>query len=52
MKRELSNFSDEVLNEFNCQSQDWPADLLLQIAVYRSSVPLASFLSQRTGSDV
>ena len=44
IERELRNLTDEALEEFNRQSQGWPADLLLQIAVFRSSGPLASFL--------
>lgn len=44
-KDELSEFDDETLHEFNKQASSWPADLLVHIAVYRTSEYLAAFLS-------
>lgn len=44
MKREIERFDDETLSFFNVQAARWPADLLVQIAVYRSSEHLAGFL--------
>lgn len=48
VRREASHFSAESLATFNTQAASWPADLLLQIAVYRTSELIAAFLrSQR-----
>lgn len=44
-KDELSNFEDSVLSDFNEQARRWPADLLIQIAVYRTSQPIAAFIA-------
>lgn len=44
-KDELSEFDDETLREFNKLASSWPADLLVHIAVYRTSEYLANFLS-------
>ena len=47
-KDELSEFDDETLREFNKQASNWPADILIHIAVYRTSEYLAAFLSPNT----
>ena len=44
MKREIQRFDDETLTFFNREAANWPADLLVHIAVYRSSEPIAQFL--------
>lgn len=44
-KDELSHFDDESLSVFNQHASAWPADLLVHIAVYRTSEYLAAFLS-------
>lgn len=44
-KDELNQFSDDDLLVFNQQASAWPADLLVQIAIYRASEYLAAFLS-------
>jgi hypothetical protein len=44
-KDELSEFDDETLGVFNDHARHWPADLLVHIAVYRTSEYLAAFLS-------
>ncbi len=44
-KDELNQFNDESLAVFNEQASNWPADLLVHIAVYRMSEYLAAFLS-------
>jgi len=44
-KDELSQFTDEHLAVFNQHASNWPADLLVHIAVYRMSEYLAAFLS-------
>jgi hypothetical protein len=44
-KDELSQFDDNTLSVFNDHARKWPADLLVHIAVYRTSEPLAAFIS-------
>lgn len=44
-KDELSQFDDECLSVFNQHASAWPADLLVHIAIYRTSEYLAAFLS-------
>lgn len=46
MRRELSYFDDSTLSTFNDQSTHWPADLLIHIAIYRSSESIAGFLKR------
>lgn len=43
---ELSNFDDSALSDFNELARQWPADLLIHIAVYRTSLLLASFIAE------
>jgi hypothetical protein len=51
-KDELSKFSDDDLKCFNTQARHWPADLLVHIAIYRSSIPLRNFLATTRKRDV
>jgi hypothetical protein len=44
---ELSDFDDAALETFNEQASTWPADLLLQLAVFSASEYVASFLRSR-----
>ncbi|HEY1181009.1 MAG TPA: hypothetical protein VGE56_01795 [Rhodocyclaceae bacterium] len=44
-KDELSKFDDDTLREFNEQASCWPADMLIHIAVYRTSEYLSAFLN-------
>lgn len=44
-KDELSQFDDSALSVFNEQARHWPANMLVHIAVYRTSEPLARFLA-------
>ena len=48
MRRELASFDDATLSSFNDQSRHWPADMLIHIAIYRSSEPIAAFLKVAT----
>lgn len=43
--REINNISDEDLNWFNRQIAMWPAHLLIQEAIYQTSIPLHNFLA-------
>ncbi len=52
MRRELTSFDDATLTSFNDQSRHWPADLLVHIAIYRSSEPIACFLKEATSAGV
>lgn len=42
--REISDISDEDLAWFNRQTAMWPAHLLIQEAIYQTSIPLRNFL--------
>jgi hypothetical protein len=44
-KDELSQFDENTLSAFNEHARRWPADMLVHIAVYRTSEPLAVFLA-------
>jgi len=44
-KDDLSEFDDNTLSVFNEHARRWPADLLVHIAVYRTSEPIALFLA-------
>lgn len=46
MARNISHFSTETIETFNEIVKRWPADLVIQAAVYRASQPLAMFLKQ------
>jgi hypothetical protein len=44
-KDELSHFDDSTLSVFNDHARQWPADLLVHMAIYRTSQSLAGFLA-------
>lgn len=44
-KDELSQIDENALSVFNEHARRWPADMLVHIAVYRTSQPLAMFLA-------
>ena len=43
--RELNDVPDESLQWFNRQVRHWPAQLIVQEAVYQASIPLRNFLA-------
>ena len=43
--RDIGDISDDSLDWFNRQASFWPAHLLLQEAIYETSVPLRNFLT-------
>lgn len=44
VRREITKIPEEAVLAFNEQAASWPADLLMQIAVFRASEPIAGFL--------
>jgi hypothetical protein len=42
--RELNDVSEESLHWFNRQIQHWPAQLIVQEAVFQASIPIRNFL--------
>ena len=52
MSRELSKFRDDEIAEFNLLARQWPADLLIHIAIYRASEPIAGFLKSAQRHEV
>ena len=52
MHRELLRFRDNEIAEFNLLARQWPADLLIHIAIYRASEPIAGFLKSAQRHEV
>lgn len=42
--REMHDVPDDALDWFNHQIKSWPAHLILQEAIYQSSIPIRNFL--------
>ncbi|MDO8583968.1 MAG: hypothetical protein Q7R83_02195, partial [bacterium] len=50
--REIKDVPDEALEWFNRQIKMWPSHLILQEAIYQSSVPIRNFLATARKSAV